>query len=42
MSRPEEEYEITDKKISPFFWVFSILLVGFLAGTYFLLFHIMP
>jgi hypothetical protein len=37
-----EKYEITDKKPGPFFWAFAILLIGFLAGTYFLLFHVMP
>lgn len=37
-----EKYEITDKKPGPFLWLFAILLIGFLVGTYVVLFHLMP
>lgn len=37
-----EKYEITDRKPGPFLWFFAILLLSFVAGTYVLLFHIMP
>lgn len=39
----EEKYEITDKgTVGAFGWFFGILLILFLLGTYFVLFHLMP
>ncbi len=41
MDFEDDRYQITDKKPGPFLWVFAILLIMFLFGTYYILFHMM-